>query len=50
MEKFREFKLENQEMIFGGWGCLLFTDYCSEDGSCGTDVYDTCLDRIIYTK
>ena len=39
MEKFREFKLENQEMIFGGR--LIPTDW-------GNDLYDTERKRIIY--
>ena len=39
MEKFREFKLENLEMIFGGK--LIPT-------SRGNDMYDTERERIIY--
>ena len=46
MENFKNFELENAEMIFGG--DIVNTTYTGGDGNNGSDMYDTDKDRIVY--
>ncbi len=46
MENFKNFEIENQEMIFGG--VLQPTEYSNAGGGGGTDYLDTEKGRVIY--
>lgn len=46
MANFKEFELNNSQVIFGG--VLQDTEWSGHDGSSGTDLYDTERRRVIY--
>ncbi|WP_020570859.1 hypothetical protein [Neolewinella persica] len=48
MEAFNDFSLTNPEAIVGG--TLVPTQYEGEDGSSGSDRYDTTRKRVIYVN
>lgn len=46
MENFKNFEIENQDMIFGGE--MIKTRYSSSNGTHGEDRYDTATETAIY--
>jgi len=53
MEKFKEFEIENQDLIFGGINTSPIagtedTTWVDGNGNRGLDKYDKDLDRVIY--
>ncbi len=48
MSNFKNFELNNTDMIFGGE--LIDTHYSGRGGDSGGDIYDTEMDRVIYTN
>lgn len=46
MENFKNFEIENQDVIFGGQ--LIETRYSGGNGTSGEDRYDTDRDAVVY--
>lgn len=46
MENFKNFEIENQDMIFGG--SLTDTEYTGGNGTMGKDKYDSDRDAVVY--